>query len=146
MPWATNDWRKDSPRGIISSESSLAHAGSIGNDKCGNVLVTHLEKWWGWLVSGPKKVKLANEQCFSWENVFLYALFTAYSEVKMDKKNTEWALGSACCIKIKVAMHVFRSLWGVFMPKYGHVRNLKHKNSLFLKSSIQQDNLCHHRH
>ena len=145
MPWATNDWRKDSPRGIISSKSSLAHAGSIVNDKCGNVLVTHLGA--GDLCLVPRKSSwLMNNASLGRTSFYMLSSLPIVRWWWTRSTLPDWALGSACCIKIKVAMHVFRSLWGVFMPKYGHVRNLKHKNSLFLKSSIQQDNLCHHKH
>ena len=38
---ANNGW-EDSPWGVITSESSLAHAGAIVNDKSSNVFVTHV--------------------------------------------------------------------------------------------------------
>merc|ERR1711951_303691 len=38
---ATNDGGEDSAGSVISSESSLAHAGAIVNDQSSNVLVTH---------------------------------------------------------------------------------------------------------
>merc|ERR1712038_1887068 len=43
VPWATNDGREDSPGGVITGETSLAHAGAIVNDKSSNVFVTHLD-------------------------------------------------------------------------------------------------------
>ncbi len=42
MPWASNDGGEDGPGGVISSESGLAHAGSIVHNQSSNVLVTHL--------------------------------------------------------------------------------------------------------
>merc|ERR1711894_455877 len=42
VPWATNDGREDSPGGVITGETGLAHAGAIVNDQSGCVLVTHL--------------------------------------------------------------------------------------------------------
>merc|ERR1711973_208722 len=47
---ATNDGGEDSSGSVISSESSLAHAGAIVNNQSSNVLVTHL----GPLYSGPE--------------------------------------------------------------------------------------------
>merc|ERR1712127_820362 len=38
---ANNGW-EDSPGGVITSESSFAHAGTIVNDKSGGIFVTHL--------------------------------------------------------------------------------------------------------
>merc|ERR1711884_998748 len=42
VPWATNDGGEDSPGGVITGETGLAHAGAIVNDQSGCVLVTHL--------------------------------------------------------------------------------------------------------
>merc|ERR1719293_512983 len=39
---AADDGGEDGPGGVISGESSLAHAGAIVNNKSGNVLVTHI--------------------------------------------------------------------------------------------------------
>merc|ERR1711923_20321 len=41
MTGATNNEGEDSPGGVITSETSLAHAGAIVNDKSSNVFVTH---------------------------------------------------------------------------------------------------------
>ena len=41
MPGATNYGREDSPWGIITCKSSLAHARSIVNNKSSNILVAH---------------------------------------------------------------------------------------------------------
>merc|ERR1711964_499808 len=41
VPWASNDGWEDSPGGVVTGESSLAHAGAIVNDKSSNVFVTH---------------------------------------------------------------------------------------------------------
>ena len=41
MTGATNNGGEDSPGGVITSETSLAHAGAIVNDKSSNVFVTH---------------------------------------------------------------------------------------------------------
>ena len=38
---ANNGW-EDSPGGVITSETSFAHAGAIINDKSSNVFVTHV--------------------------------------------------------------------------------------------------------
>merc|ERR1711990_773557 len=38
----SNNGREDSPGGVITSESSLAHAGAIVNDKSGSIFVTHV--------------------------------------------------------------------------------------------------------
>merc|ERR1712226_1052416 len=46
VPWATNDGGEDSPGGVITGETGLAHAGAIVNDQSGCVLVTHLDWWW----------------------------------------------------------------------------------------------------
>ena len=43
VPWATNDGGEDSPGGVITGETGLAHAGAIVNDQSGCVFVTHLE-------------------------------------------------------------------------------------------------------
>jgi len=43
MTWATNDRGEDGPRGIITGETGLAHAGAIVNDQCCNVVVTHFD-------------------------------------------------------------------------------------------------------
>merc|ERR1712026_387903 len=42
VPWATNDGGEDSPGGVITGKTGLAHAGAIVNDQSGCVLVTHL--------------------------------------------------------------------------------------------------------
>ena len=42
MTGATNNGGEDSPGGVITSETSLAHAGAIVNDKSSNVFVTHV--------------------------------------------------------------------------------------------------------
>merc|ERR1712107_365971 len=39
---ASNNGREDSPGGIVSSETGLAHAGAIVNDKSGSIFVTHV--------------------------------------------------------------------------------------------------------
>ena len=41
MSWASNNGWEDSPGGVITGETSLAHAGAIVNDKSSNVFVTH---------------------------------------------------------------------------------------------------------
>merc|ERR1711944_65581 len=57
VTWASNNGREDSTGGIISSESSLAHAGAIVDNESGNFLfihgeffefcgVTKLSCWW----------------------------------------------------------------------------------------------------
>jgi hypothetical protein len=38
---ATDNRGEDSPGGVITGETGLAHAGAIVNDKSGSVLVTH---------------------------------------------------------------------------------------------------------
>ena len=43
VPWATNDGGEDSPGGVITGETGLAHAGAIVNDQSGCVFVTHLD-------------------------------------------------------------------------------------------------------
>ena len=43
VPWATNDGGEDSPWGVITGETGLAHAGAIVNDQSGCVFVTHLD-------------------------------------------------------------------------------------------------------
>merc|ERR1712212_940821 len=43
VPWAADDGWEDSPGGVITGETGLAHAGAIVNNKSGNVLVTHLD-------------------------------------------------------------------------------------------------------
>ena len=43
MAGASNDGGEDSPGGVITGESGLAHAGAIVHDKSGNILVTHDE-------------------------------------------------------------------------------------------------------
>merc|ERR1712044_32200 len=52
VPWATNDGGEDSSGSVISSESSLAHAGAIVNNQGSNVLVTHLGVCVSLLMSG----------------------------------------------------------------------------------------------
>merc|ERR1712156_810369 len=47
VPWATNDGWEDSPGGVITGETGLAHAGAIVNDQSGCVFVTHLESLLG---------------------------------------------------------------------------------------------------
>merc|ERR1719284_781173 len=42
MAWASNNRGEDSPGGIISGETGLAHAGAIVNDKSGGIFVTHV--------------------------------------------------------------------------------------------------------
>ena len=39
---ASNNGGEDSPGGVITGETSLAHAGAIVNDKSSNVFVTHV--------------------------------------------------------------------------------------------------------
>merc|ERR1712080_545812 len=39
---ASNNGREDSPGGIVSSETSFAHAGAIVNDKSSSIFVTHV--------------------------------------------------------------------------------------------------------
>merc|ERR1712131_93156 len=46
VPWATDDGWEDSPGGIITGETGLAHAGAIVNDQSGCVFVTHLGGFW----------------------------------------------------------------------------------------------------
>merc|ERR1712117_617115 len=43
VPWATDDGGEDSPGGVITGETGLAHAGAIVNDQSGCVFVTHLD-------------------------------------------------------------------------------------------------------
>ena len=43
VPWATDNGGEDSPGGVITGETGLAHAGAIVNDQSGCVFVTHLE-------------------------------------------------------------------------------------------------------
>merc|ERR1719323_1438922 len=43
VTWASNDGGEDSPWGIVSGETSLAHAGAIVDDKSGSIFVTHVE-------------------------------------------------------------------------------------------------------
>merc|ERR1712088_1263 len=40
-----NDGGEDSPGGVITGETSLAHSRSIVNDKSGSIFVTHVYKW-----------------------------------------------------------------------------------------------------
>ena len=40
---ASNNGGEDSPGSVITGETSLAHAGSIVNDKSSSVFVAHLE-------------------------------------------------------------------------------------------------------
>merc|ERR1719412_605495 len=42
MARTANDGREDSPGSVITSKTSLAHAGTIVNDQSSNVFVTHL--------------------------------------------------------------------------------------------------------
>ena len=42
VPGTADDGGEDSPGGIITSETSLAHAGAIVNDQSSNVFVTHV--------------------------------------------------------------------------------------------------------
>merc|ERR550534_1236174 len=42
MSWASNDGGEDSPGGVISGKSSLAHAGAIVNNQSGGIFVTHV--------------------------------------------------------------------------------------------------------
>ena len=42
MAGTSNDGGEDSPGGVITGETGLAHAGAVVNDKSGNILVTHL--------------------------------------------------------------------------------------------------------
>ena len=46
MTGASNNGGEDSPGGVITGETSLAHAGAIVNDKSGNVFVTHVDRVW----------------------------------------------------------------------------------------------------
>ena len=41
VPWATDDGGEDSPGGVITGETGLAHAGAIVNDQSGDLIVTH---------------------------------------------------------------------------------------------------------
>jgi hypothetical protein len=41
MAWATNDGREDSAWCIITSETGLAHTGTVVNDKSGNIILRH---------------------------------------------------------------------------------------------------------
>merc|ERR1719300_1465776 len=43
MPWPAHNRGEDSPWGIVSSKSSLAHAGAIVNNQSRNFVVTHLD-------------------------------------------------------------------------------------------------------
>ena len=43
MSWASNNGWEDSPGGVISGETSFAHAGSIIDYQSGYVFVTHFE-------------------------------------------------------------------------------------------------------
>merc|ERR1711923_570772 len=45
VPWATNDGGEDSPWGVITGETGLAHAGAIVNDQSSCVFVTHLDSF-----------------------------------------------------------------------------------------------------
>merc|ERR1719284_1860796 len=42
MSWASNNGWEDSPGSVITSESSLAHAGAIVNNQSGGIFVTHV--------------------------------------------------------------------------------------------------------
>ena len=42
MTGATNNGGEDSPGGVITSETSLAHAGAIVNNQSGGIFVTHV--------------------------------------------------------------------------------------------------------
>lgn len=46
MPGAANDGWEDGSWGVVSCETGLAHTGSVVNDQCGYVIVTHFD----WLV------------------------------------------------------------------------------------------------
>ena len=43
MPGASNNGGEDSPGGVITGETGLAHTGAIVNDQSSCVFVTHLE-------------------------------------------------------------------------------------------------------
>merc|ERR1719392_660655 len=42
VSWASNNGWEDSPGGVITGESSLAHAGAIVNNQSGGIFVTHV--------------------------------------------------------------------------------------------------------
>ena len=42
MAGTTNNGGEDSPGGVITSETSFAHAGAIVHDKSGNIIITHV--------------------------------------------------------------------------------------------------------
>merc|ERR1712080_229459 len=44
MSGTSHNGGEDGPGGIVSGETSLAHAGAIVTDKSGNVLVTHVDR------------------------------------------------------------------------------------------------------
>merc|ERR1712186_266590 len=42
VSWASNNGWEDSPGGVITGETSLAHAGAIVNNQSGGIFVTHV--------------------------------------------------------------------------------------------------------
>ena len=57
VPGASNNGGEDSPGSVITSESGLAHARAIVNDKSGNILVTHLVGRFGVVWEKKKKAR-----------------------------------------------------------------------------------------
>ena len=70
MARAANNGGEDGPGGVITSKSSLAHAGAIVNNKSSNVFVTHLGLFG---VSSSEKTCEGNEYS---ETIVLTMLFS----------------------------------------------------------------------
>ena len=60
MPWATNNGGEDSPGGVITGETGLAHAGAIVNDQSSSVFVTHLDSF---LSQGLERTEMQTFGC-----------------------------------------------------------------------------------
>ena len=58
---ASNNGWEDSTRSIISCETSLAHTGSVVNDKSSSVFVTHFEVWFSKICW--EKERIYSENC-----------------------------------------------------------------------------------
>lgn len=62
MTGASDDWWKDGSGGIVPSEASLAHTGSIVDNQSGNLFVAHSD-WSEPLTYQPKTIKKMKSKC-----------------------------------------------------------------------------------
>uniref|UniRef100_A0A182TXX1 Uncharacterized protein n=1 Tax=Anopheles melas TaxID=34690 RepID=A0A182TXX1_9DIPT len=91
-----NNGREDGTWGVITGESGLAHSGSVVNDKCSRIIITHLG-WFlhlRWTIPGPP----SSYSCFE-----IHIDWKVDSEARMDPPiQTEYLRSGGAMILILI--------------------------------------------